>query len=95
MLDNLSKNKYGIVYTPNNLVKQMLNIIPKNLLQNQSLKWLDIGAGTGNFSQELFDLLNENLKNRIPNDDKRYDHILNNMLFMIKIYQPHIEILRE
>jgi SAM-dependent methyltransferase len=95
MLDNLSKNKYGIVYTPNNLVKQMLNIIPKNLLQNLSLKWLDIGAGTGNFSQELFDLLNENLKNQIPNDHQRYNHILDNMLFMVEIYQPHIEILRE
>ena len=95
MLDNLNKNKYGIVYTPNNLVKQMLNIIPKNLLQNQSLKWLDVGAGTGNFSQELFDLLNENLKQLIPDNDKRYNHILNNMLFMIEIYGPHIEILRE
>jgi len=95
MLDNLNKNKYGIVYTPNNLVKQMLNIIPKNLLQNQSLKWLDVGAGTGNFSQELFDLLNENLKQLIPDNDKRHNHILDNMLFMIEIYEPHIEILRE
>ena len=94
---NLSphKSKFGIVYTPNNLVKQMLNIIPKNLLQNQSLKWLDVGAGTGNFSQELFDLLNENLKQLIPDNDKRYNHILDNMLFMIEIYEPHIEILRE
>ena len=46
-------------------------------------------------SQELFDLLNENLKQLIPDNDKRYNHILDNMLFMIEIYEPHIEILRE
>ena len=83
----ICKNKFGIVYTPNNLVKLMLNVIPK-IYFKINFKWLDVGAGTGNFSR-IIGLLNENLKQLIPDNDKRYNHILDNMLFMMK-FMSHI-----
>ena len=43
-------NNYGIVYTPDNLVNSMLDLIPIKFFKNKTLKWLDIGAGEGAFS---------------------------------------------
>jgi len=84
------KNNYGIVYTPNSLVDKILDLIPLEHYKNPTLKWLDIGAGNGAFSLNLYNRLMNNLSRAIPNNETRKTHILENMLYMCEIYIPHI-----
>jgi len=84
------KNNYGIVYTPNSLVDKILDLIPLEHYKNPALKWLDIGAGNGAFSLNLYNRLMNNLSRAIPNNETRKAHILENMLYMCEIYIPHI-----
>ena len=51
------KNNYGIVYTPDSLVNKILDLIPKKYFSNPDLRWLDIGAGKGAFSLNLYNRL--------------------------------------
>lgn len=84
------KNNYGIVYTPNSLVDKILDLIPLEHYKNPVLKWLDIGAGNGAFSLNLYNRLMNNLSSTIPNNNERKAHILENMIYMCEIYIPHI-----
>ena len=40
--ENNDINNYGIVYTPDNFVDEILNLIPDKYFKNKQLKWLDI-----------------------------------------------------
>ena len=91
MLTNQDINNYGIVYTPDNLVDKILDLIPTYYFKDPNLKWLDIGAGNGAFSINLFNRLMKNLENNFFNIETRKNHIIKNMLFMIEIYPLHVE----
>ena len=82
--------KYGIVYTPNNLVNKVLDLIPEENFKKPDFKWLDIGAGKGAFTFNLFDRLYKNLDGIFIDPYERKKHILENMLYMVEIYEPHI-----
>jgi tRNA1(Val) A37 N6-methylase TrmN6 len=84
-------NNYGIVYTPENLVNSMLDLIPVKFFKNKNLKWLDIGAGKGAFSLNLLNRLIKNLRDEFETDEDCKAHILKNMLYMVEIYEPHID----
>ena len=84
-------NNYGIFYTPNNLVNNILDLIPIEYFSNPNLKWLDIGAGNGIFSINLYNRLLINLKNRFPNEMERKKHIIKNMLYLIENHPLHIK----
>ena len=90
LLSKEDKNNYGIVYTPNSLVDKILDLIPLEHYKNPALKWLDIGAGNGAFSLNLYNRLMNNLETAIPDNKTRKAHILENMLYMCEIYIPHI-----
>jgi len=90
LLSKEDKNNYGIVYTPNSLVDKILDLIPLEHYKNPALKWLDIGAGNGAFSLNLYNRLMNNLSTAIPNNNTRKAHILENMIYMCEIYIPHI-----
>ena len=90
-----TRNTFGIVYTPDPLVDKILDLIPKQYYENPQLKWLDIGAGNGAFSLNLFNRLLNSLTTIFPNLETRRIHIIKNMLYMCEIYPPHIEKLRE
>ena len=90
-----AKNNYGIVYTPNPLVDKILDLIPKHYYENPHLKWLDVGAGNGAFSQNLYNRLVTHLTKTFPNLETRRSHIIKNMITMCEIYPPHIEKLNQ
>ena len=90
LLSKEDKNNYGIVYTPNSLVDKILDLIPLEYYRNPALRWLDIGAGNGVFSLNLYNRLMINLSSTIPNNIARKAHILENMIYMCEIYIPHI-----
>jgi 2-polyprenyl-3-methyl-5-hydroxy-6-metoxy-1,4-benzoquinol methylase len=82
-LNNQDSINYGIIYTPNNLVNNILDLISEKYFKDPNLKWLDIGAGNGAFSLNIFNRLNNNLSNK--------EHIIENMLYMVEIYPDHIK----
>ena len=88
-------NNYGIVYTPNNLVDEILDLIPEKYFKMKDLTWLDIGAGKGAFIVNLYNRLIKNLTDQFENEIQCKEHIIKNMLFMIEIYPPHINYLKE
>ena len=94
----ISKNdisNYGIIYTPKNLVNNILNLIPNEYFKNPNLKWLDIGAGTGSFSINLYNRLLNDLSNNFSNIEEARKHIIKNMIYMVEIYPKHIEDLKK
>jgi len=88
-------NNYGIVYTPDNLVDEILDLIPEKYFKIKDLTWLDIGAGKGAFSLNLYNRLIKNLSDQFENTEECKQHIIKNMLFMIEIYPPHIDYLKK
>jgi len=92
-----SENKllYGEIFTPFSLIEKMFELIPNHLFYDKNLKWLDPGAGTGYFSVYLYFKLFETLKDSIPNDDERRNHIIKYMIYMVEINDNHVEHLKE
>lgn len=79
------KNKYGEVFTPYELIKEILDNLPKSLWSNPDLCWLDPCAGTGNFMILVYVKLMKGLQSSFPNIQKRKDHILSNMIHMVEL----------
>lgn len=84
------KLKYGEIYTPFSLIKNMMSLIPEFYFKDPNLKWLDAGAGSGYFSIYLFNKLDIGLKTIITDQEKRHQHILQNMLYMVEIKKTNI-----
>ena len=89
------RHKYGEVFTPLTLVDEMLSKLPEEVWSNKDFKWLDPANGIGNFPIKAFvgqhtgeykypGLMN-GLAKAIPDKNKRYKHIVENMLFMVDI----------
>lgn len=89
------KNNYGIVYTPFFLTEKIISLIPQHYFQNPELRWLDVGAGNGVFSIIIYKRLFDGLKTVIPDTLERHSHIIEKMLYLVELYPPHIERLRE
>jgi hypothetical protein len=93
--DSELKNKYGEVHTSYRFISQMLSSIPIKCVKNKDCKWLDAGAGRGNFSFCLFVILFNSLDDIIHDPDERNDHIINNMIYMVEINETNVQSLRE
>lgn len=91
----LNKEKYGEVNTDFELIIKMLDLIPSNYYKNPKLKWLDPCCGHGYFMIVLFHRLNYSLKDVIPNENSRSNHIIENMLYMVEINPNHVPKLEE
>jgi len=89
------KNKYGEVFTPIELIQEMLNKLPPDVWKNPDLKWLDPANGVGNFPMVAYKKLMEGLEHWEPSDAKRSQHIIENMLYMIEINPKNVKISKE
>ena len=81
-LANLSNDE---VFTPPNIVNEMLDSLPQNLFKSPETKFLDPVCKSGVFLREIAKRLNIGLKSHITNDQERLNHILKNQLFGIAI----------
>lgn len=81
----VEKKKFGEVFTPMTLINDMLDKLPEEVWTNEKYKWFDPAAGMGNFPICVYLRLMKSLKEKIPNDDKRKKHILENMLYMSEL----------
>ena len=97
------KDKNGEVFTPLDLVIEMLNNLDnsykkqysKSIFSIPSFKWLDPAVGIGQFTVILYKKLMEGLKLIIKNVKERQKHILENMIYMVEISNKSIYILNK
>jgi hypothetical protein len=89
-----AKEDKGEVFTPIELVEQMLSHLPTSVWKNPDLKWLDPANGIGNFPIVAFYKLDDGLKTWEPNETKRRRHIVDKMLYMLEIQSNNTRIAR-
>jgi tRNA1(Val) A37 N6-methylase TrmN6 len=94
-IDINKKKKYGEVFTPFSLINKMLDMMDPKLFLNKNNTFLDMGAGTGNFSICLFYKLKNTLKSQIPDLKERKKHIIQKMIYMSELQRENIIILNK
>ena len=82
-------DKYGEVFTPMELVDEILDNLPKNVWTNPDLKWLDPCAGKGVFLIRVQERLMKGLDKEIPNTIERITHI-ETMMTMVELNPSNI-----
>lgn len=81
-LANLSNDE---VFTPPEVVNQMLDMLPQELFSNPDTTFLDPACKTGVFLREIAKRLIEGLEPQFPDLQERIDHIFHKQLFGIAI----------
>lgn len=81
---------HGEVMTPLWLVEKMLDTLPKHVWKNKHLKWLDPANGVGTFPSAIVKRLMEGLKEEIPDSCERYQHIVENMIYVVEIQSKNM-----
>lgn len=81
-LANLSNDE---VFTPPDLVNEILDMLPEELWENPDAKFLDPVCKSGVFLREIAKRLINGLEEKIPDQQERIDHILKNQLYGIAI----------
>ena len=93
-----AKDKHGEVFTPRELIDEMMNKlheIDPSVFKNKELTWLDPANGVGNFPLVVYGMLMKYLKSSIPDDYERSQHILQKMLYMVELQTDNYEISRK
>lgn len=81
-LANLSNDE---VFTPPNLVNDMLDLLPKELWSNPNARFLDPVSKSGVFLREMAKRLMKGLETQIPDKQERINHIFSQQLYGIAI----------
>lgn len=79
-LANLSSDE---VFTPPEVVNQMLDMLPQELFSNPDTTFLDPATKSGVFLREIAKRLLKGLEKQIPDVQERVDHIFKKQLFGI------------
>lgn len=85
ILEVISDLSNDEVFTPPVVAKQMLDLLPPEVWADPSLRWIDPFTKTGVFLREITKRLLVGLKDSIPNDQERLEHILREMVFGVAI----------
>ena len=81
-LANLSADE---VFTPPKLAVAMLDILPQDLFRRPDTRFLDPVCKSGVFLREIARRLNVGLKDQMPDDQARINHILTKQVFGLAI----------
>ena len=81
-LANLSNDE---VFTPPDVVNQMLDLLPQELFSDPNATFLDPACKTGVFLREIAKRLLVGLADKIPDLQKRIDHVFHKQLYGIAI----------
>ena len=81
-LANLSNDE---VFTPPSLANALLDLLPQTLFESKETRFLDPCAKSGVFLREIAKRLMAGLKEQIPDEQERIDHIFTKQLFGIAI----------
>ena len=86
-ISKIEKKEYGEVFSPFELINEMLDTLPSEVWSDPKLKWLDPANGIGNFPLIIVIRLMKGLKEWQPDEEKRYKHIIEKMIYVCDI-QP-------
>lgn len=81
-LANLSNDE---VFTPPNVAKDMLDMLPQEIFKDKNMTFLDPACKSGVFLREIAKRLLVGLQDEIPDLQERINHIYKNQLFGISI----------
>lgn len=87
ILDCISNLSSDEVFTPPDVVNQVLDLLPSDVWSNPSLTWLDPACKSGSFLREVAKRLLFGLKDVIVDEEARREHVFKKMLFGISITQ--------
>ena len=79
---NLSSDE---VFTPPSLANRILDLLPKELWSDEKATFLDPGCKSGVFLREITRRLEKGLEQKMPDQQKRINHICKKQLFGIAI----------
>jgi site-specific DNA-methyltransferase (adenine-specific) len=85
ILDCLANLSSDEVFTPPNLVNNLLDLLPQSLFASKDTKFLDPTSKSGSFLREIVKRLIKGLENEIPDLETRVDHILKKQVYGISI----------
>lgn len=85
ILDCISHLSSDEVFTPPRVVNEMLDTLPQELFKSPDTKFLEPCAKSGVFLREIAKRLIDGLADKIPDLEKRLDHIFKNQLFGLAI----------
>jgi len=97
------KKQFGEVFTPMNIINEMLDELDKHHLQmhdrsifeEKDYKWFDPANGMGNFPIAIYMRLMNGLSEQIENESERKRHILEEMLYMSEINKKNDYVSRQ
>jgi hypothetical protein len=89
------KKLFGEVFTPVELICEMLDKLPKEVWSNPDNKWLDPANGIGNFPLVAYYRLMDGLKDVKPDREERSKHIIENMLYMVELNPINCEVCKK
>jgi hypothetical protein len=92
--DPSKKHDFGEVFTPIEIVNDILSQLDTNLFCNPALTWFDPAAGRGIFFIAVYLRLMKGLVHIFPDEIVRKRHIMEKMLFMNEIDVSNVEICR-
>lgn len=81
-LANLSSDE---VFTPPEVVNQMLDTLPNEIWSDENATFLDVGTKSGVFLREIAKRLDVGLKDKIPDRQERFNHIMTKQIFGLAI----------
>lgn len=81
-ISNLSSDE---VFTPPRIANKILDLLPKHLWSNEKATFFDPACKSGVFLREIATRLMNGLESKIPNADKRINHIFKKQIFGLAI----------
>ena len=91
----VDKKNFGEVMTPYFLVNEMLDSLPNSVWSDKKIKWFDPCCGVGVFQSIIIKRLFNGLRDIIEDEEERYKHILENMIYVSEIQEKNIQKLKE
>ena len=85
------KKKTGEVFTPWDLIDEMMRTIPNEFWTNPNHKILEPGSGFGPFAIWAYYRLMVGLKDSMPDEEERRKHIVENMLYMAELNGVNVD----
>lgn len=83
------KKQFGEVFTPPELVAEILDQLPPEVWTDPMKTWLDNSCGQGAFLVAVKQRLMDSLKPWEPDPIKREQHILNNQIYGVELQQDN------
>lgn len=80
----------GEVFTPEEIVNQMLDMVKVEDWSNPEITMLEPSCGDGNFVVKMIERFMNGLVDIIPDDEERFKHIVENQVFAIDIMPDNI-----